>query len=201
MPTVNKYNCDINIMIRGIGGQGVKLAGTIIGQAALLDGRHAVQSTKYGSAITGGETRSEIKVSTKKIIYPRITDIDVYIALTLDDLQNYFESTVYITALASSRIIPEKIKDKLIIAPMFEIAEKIGNRKVTNMVLIGILNQLFNLASDDAFIGSIKYQTDARFHESNIEAYKQGANLDLSKLNTPEVLESANICRINEPRG
>jgi len=29
MPTVNKYNCDINIMIRGIGGQGVKLAGTV----------------------------------------------------------------------------------------------------------------------------------------------------------------------------
>ena len=201
MPTVTTDNCDINIMIRGIGGQGVKLAGTIIGQAALLDGRHAVQSTKYGSAITGGETRSEIKVSTKKIIYPRITDIDAYIALTLDDLENYFESTVYITTLATSRKIPEKIKDKIILAPMFEIAEEIGSRKVMNMVLIGILNQLFNLASDDAFIGSIKYQTGERFHESNIEAYKKGVALDLSKYNSPEVLEQASVCRIKEPRG
>lgn len=201
MLTNPNNNCDINIMIRGIGGQGVKLAGTIIGQAALLDGRHAVQSTKYGSAITGGETRSEIKVSIERIVYPRITDIDAYIALTLDDLENYFESTVYITALATSRKIPEKIKDKLILAPMFEIAEEIGNRKVMNMVLIGILNQLFNLASDDAFIGSIKYQTDERFHKSNIEAYKQGVALDLSKYNSSEVLELASICRIKEPRG
>ncbi|MHA1124268.1 MAG: 2-oxoacid:acceptor oxidoreductase family protein [Candidatus Heimdallarchaeota archaeon] len=201
MPTATINNCDINIMIRGIGGQGVKLAGTIIGQAALLDGRHAVQSTKYGSAITGGETRSEIKVSTEKIIYPRITDIDVYIALTLDDLQNFFESRVYISALASSRIIPKKIKDKLILAPLFEIAEKVGNRKVTNMVLIGVLNQLFNLASDDAFIGSIKHLTAERFHKSNIEAYKQGVALDLSKYNTSGVLGLADICKIKEPRG
>ncbi len=201
MPTALTDNCDINIMIRGIGGQGVKLAGTIIGQAALLDGRHAVQSTKYGSAITGGETRSEIKVSTKKIIYPRITDIDVYIALTLDDLEKYFESKVYIASLATSRIIPEKIKDKVILAPMFDIAEKVSSRKVTNMVLIGILNQLFNLASDEAFIGSIKYQTDERFHKSNIEAYKQGAALDLTKYNSSEVLGFADVCRIKEPKG
>ena len=198
MPTNSNNNCDINIMIRGIGGQGVKLAGTIIGQAALNDGRHAVQSTKYGSAITGGETRSEIKVSTKKVIYPRITDIDAYIALTLDDLQKYFESTVYITALASSRIIPEEIKDKLILAPMFDMAEKIGNRKVTNMVLIGILNQLFNLASDKAFIDAIKKLTDKRFHKSNIEAYKQGVALDLTKYNSAKVLEIADVCKIKE---
>lgn len=201
MPMNSKNNCDINIMIRGIGGQGVKLAGTIIGQAAILDGRHAVQSTKYGSAITGGETRSEIKISTKIIIYPRITDIDAYIALTFDDLENYFESSVYITTEAVAKKIPEKIKEKLILAPMIDIAEKIGNRKVMNMVLLGILNQLFNIASDDAFIGSIKYLTGEKFHESNIEAYKQGVALDLTKYNSSDVLSLANICAIKEPRG
>ena len=71
----------INIMIRGIGGQGVKLAGTILGQAAINDNHHAVQTTRYGSAITGGETRSEIKISGKEIIYPKVTKIDLYVAL------------------------------------------------------------------------------------------------------------------------
>ncbi|NHJ46792.1 MAG: hypothetical protein FK733_03295 [Asgard group archaeon] len=199
MPTNSKNeNCDINIMIRGIGGQGVKLAGTIIGLAAIHDGRDAVQSTKYGSAITGGETRSEIKVSTKKIIYPRITDIDVYIAFTLDDLENYFESTIYLTATEVAKIIPEAIKDKLIIAPLISIADEIGNRKVANVVLVGVLNKLFNLASDEAFIDSIKKLTPKKFHKSNIEAYKQGYALDLTKFTSKEILDLADICRINE---
>ncbi len=197
MPMKSKNeNCDINIMIRGIGGQGVKLAGTIIGQAAIQDGRHAVQSTKYGSAITGGETRSEIKVSTKKIIYPRITEIDVYVALTLDDLENYFDAIVYLTATEVAKKIPKKIENKLLLAPMIEIAENISNRKVVNMVLIGILNQLFNLASDEAFIAAIKEHTAAKFHESNIEAYKKGATLDLTKYNQKEILELAEVCSI-----
>lgn len=199
MPTKSsKDNCDINIMIRGIGGQGVKLAGTIIGHAAIHDGRYAVQSTKYGSAITGGETRSEIKVSTKKIIYPRITNIDVYVALTLDDLENYFESLIYLTATEVAKRIPKDIKNSLLVAPMIEIAENIGNRKVVNMVLIGILNQIFNLASDKSIISAIKELTSKQFHESNIEAYKQGTSLDLTKYNSKEILELADICRIKE---
>ncbi|NPE07702.1 MAG: hypothetical protein GNW80_05430 [Asgard group archaeon] len=201
MPTNSKSkNCDINIMIRGIGGQGVKLAGTIIGQAAILDGRSAVQSTKYGSAITGGETRSEIKVSTKKIIYPRITDIDVYVALTLDDLENYFESMIYITAVEVAKRIPNPIKEKIILAPMIEIAEEAGNMKAMNMVLLGILNQLFNLASPGAFIGAIKALTDQRFHDVNIKAFEKGFALDLHKYNSEEKLILADVCRIKEQK-
>ncbi len=197
MPMNSKNeNCDINIMIRGIGGQGVKLAGTIIGQAAINDGHHAIQSMKYGSAITGGETRSEIKVSTEKIIYPRVTDIDVYVALTLDDLENYFESIIYITVLEVAKRIPKEIKNKVILAPILGIAEKIGSSKVVNMVLLGILNQLFNLASTDSFIEAIKELTAKSFHKSNIEAFKQGSKLDLTKYNDKTTLEQAEICRI-----
>ncbi|HUT79988.1 MAG TPA: 2-oxoacid:acceptor oxidoreductase family protein [Candidatus Bathyarchaeia archaeon] len=189
-------NCDINIMIRGIGGQGVKLAGTIIGQAAIYDGRHAVQSMKYGSAITGGETRSEIKVSTEEIIYPRVTEIDVYVALTQDDLDNYFESRIYLTATEVAKTIPEAIKGKLILAPMIEAAEELRNRKIANVVLIGILNRLFNLASEEAFIEAIKSLSPKKYHEDNIAAYKLGYKIDLSKYNSSKILEQANICRI-----
>ena len=199
MPTNSKSkNCDINIMIRGIGGQGVKLAGTIIGHAAITDGRSAVQSTKYGSAITGGETRSEIKVSTEKIIYPRITDIDVYVALTLDDLENYFESLIYITSNEVAKRIPKSIKEKIVLAPMIEIAEEVGSMKAMNMVLIGILNQLFNLASSEAFILAIKSHTAEIFHEVNIKAYEKGFALDLKKYNSEDILLLADVCRIKE---
>ncbi len=198
MPMNSTNNCDINIMIRGIGGQGVKLVGTIIGQAALYDKRHAVQSMKYGSAITGGETRSEIKVSTKKIIYPRVTDIDVYVALTQDDLDKYFESVVYIAAKEVAERIPEAIKDKTLMVPLMTIAEQVGNIRAANLVLAGILNQLFDLASEEAFIKAIEYLLPIKHHELNIKAFKMGEKYDLSQDNDSSILEQADICRIEE---
>jgi len=198
MPMNSTNNCDINIMIRGIGGQGVKLVGTIIGQAALYDKRHAVQSMKYGSAITGGETRSEIKVSTKKIIYPRVTDIDVYVALTQDDLDKYFESVVYIAAKEVAERIPEAIKDKTLMVPLMTIAEQAGNIRAANLVLAGILNQLFDLASEEAFIKAIEYLLPIKHHELNIKAFKMGEKYDLSQDNDSSILEQADICRIEE---
>lgn len=198
MPTNSTNNCDINIMIRGIGGQGVKLIGTIIGQAALYDKRHAIQSMKYGSAITGGETRSEIKVSTKKIIYPRVTDIDVYVALTQDDMDKYFEAIVYIAAKEIVKIIPEAIKGKTLVVPLFTIAEQAGTIRAVNMVLAGILNQLFNLASEEAFIKAIEYLLPLKHHKVNIEAFKMGENFDLSQDNDISVLEKTDICKILE---
>lgn len=198
MPTNSTNNCDINIMIRGIGGQGVKLIGTIIGQAALFDKRHAVQCMKYGSAITGGETRSEIKVSTKKIIYPRVTDIDVYVALTQDDLDKYFESVVYIAAKEVVNRIPGAIKDKTLVAPLLTIAEQAGNIRAANMVLAGLLNQLFNLASEESFVKAIEYLLPVKHHELNIKAFKMGEKYDLSQDNDSSIVEKADFCKIND---
>jgi 2-oxoglutarate ferredoxin oxidoreductase subunit gamma len=183
-------------MIRGIGGQGVKLAGTIIGQAAMLAGRYAVQSMKYGSAITGGETRSEIIVSTEKIIYPKVTDIDVYVGLTQDDLKNYFEARVYLCDNHVAKKIPEKIKDKIIVAPMIHIAEQLGNSKAANFVLIGILTQLFNLADKESFIKALKMHLSPRFHELNINALEEGINLDLMEYNSEDVIALAKECEL-----
>jgi 2-oxoglutarate ferredoxin oxidoreductase subunit gamma len=185
-------------MIRGIGGQGVKLAGTIIGQAAIYDGRHAVQSMKYGSAITGGETRSEIKVSADEIIYPKVTDIDVYVALTQDDLLEYFEARLYVAEEDVSKKIPEEIKEKLLLVPIFKIANDIvGNSKTANVVLLGILTQLFNIATPESMEKAIKELTPPRFHEPNIKAFKEGLSIDLSKTNSKKILKLAELCAIN----
>ncbi|MHA1171078.1 MAG: 2-oxoacid:acceptor oxidoreductase family protein, partial [Candidatus Heimdallarchaeota archaeon] len=94
--------------------------------------------------------------------------------------------------------IPKKIKEKTILAPMIAIAEEAGNMKATNMVLLGILNQLFDLASPKAFIQAIKSLTAARFHDVNIKAFKKGSALDLNKYNSEDILLLADICRIKE---
>ena len=48
------------IRFAGFGGQGVVLAGTIVGYAAIHDGKWVSGSTSYGAQARGGSTRSEV---------------------------------------------------------------------------------------------------------------------------------------------
>ena len=62
----------VQIRIAGIGGQGIKVAGTILGEAATECGYHASQVVTYTPAARGGPIYSDIQVSDKPIQYPVI---------------------------------------------------------------------------------------------------------------------------------
>ena len=79
-----------DIRVCGFGGQGVILAGFIIGKAAcVFDKYNAVQSQSYGPEARGGAARSEVIISDEKIGYPRPTSIDVYVAMAQEAFNTY----------------------------------------------------------------------------------------------------------------
>ena len=81
------------IRICGFGGQGVILAGFIIGKAAaVFMNYYAVQSQSYGPEARGGAARSEIIISDEKIGYPRPTSVDFLVAMSQESLDR--KSTV-----------------------------------------------------------------------------------------------------------
>ena len=57
------------IRICGFGGQGIILAGVILGEAMVKAGYQAVQTQSYGPESRGGAARSEVVVSTGPIDY------------------------------------------------------------------------------------------------------------------------------------
>ena len=72
----------ISVRLSGFGGQGVVLAGVILGRAAsLYSGLNATQSQSYGVESRGGYCRSEVIISDKPIDYPKITEGDADILL------------------------------------------------------------------------------------------------------------------------
>ena len=48
------------LRLSGTGGQGLILAGIILAEAALLDGKLAIQSQSYGPEARGGSSKSEV---------------------------------------------------------------------------------------------------------------------------------------------
>src|SRR3974390_204435 len=78
------------VRIAGFGGQGVVLAGVLLGTAsAVTDGRRAVQTQSYGAAARGGGARSEGVISDEPIVYPRVTHPDILVAMSEEAMQKY----------------------------------------------------------------------------------------------------------------
>ena len=78
------------IRIGGFGGQGVILAGIILGKSAcLFDGKEAVQTQSYGPEARGGASKCEVVISDSEIDYPKVLTPDIFIAMSNEALVKY----------------------------------------------------------------------------------------------------------------
>lgn len=69
------------ILIGGIGGQGVVYAANLLGKAATAEGKFASAAAHYGPESRGSVTTSEVVISDEPIDYPYTEQPDVFIAL------------------------------------------------------------------------------------------------------------------------
>jgi 2-oxoglutarate ferredoxin oxidoreductase subunit gamma len=165
------------IRICGFGGQGIILAGFIIGKAAsVFMDYHAVQSQSYGPEARGGAARSEVIISDEKIGYPRPLSVDCLVAMSQESFDSYRgdirEDTVII-------VDPDLVKNHKIGRPTYkvhgqQIAEEIGNKIVTNIVMVGAFTSIYEILTPESVKESIIDSVPKRFTELNVNAFEKG---------------------------
>ena len=77
----------VEFRLSGSGGQGLLLAGIVLAEAAILEGKNAVQTQSYGPEARGGASKSEVIISDGPIDYPKATIVDICLAMTQEALQ------------------------------------------------------------------------------------------------------------------
>jgi 2-oxoglutarate ferredoxin oxidoreductase subunit gamma len=71
------------IRLSGFGGQGIMLAGQILGKAAVVnEGRNAMMAQSYGPESRGGASVAEIIIDDGEIDYPRVINPDAIMVLS-----------------------------------------------------------------------------------------------------------------------
>ena len=70
------------IRLTGSGGQGLITGGIILAEAAILDGKNALQSQSYGPEARGGASKAEVIISDKEIVFPNGWEKDLTIKIT-----------------------------------------------------------------------------------------------------------------------
>ena len=73
----------------GTGGQGLITAGIILAEAALLDGKMAIQSQSYGPEARGGSSKAEVIISDADIHFGRVMHPETLLVMSQEAADKY----------------------------------------------------------------------------------------------------------------
>lgn len=169
------------LRLTGSGGQGVILASIILADIALQAGNYVAQSQAYGPEARGGVCKAEVVVSDTKIGFTKVMNPTFLLTLTQASLDS-FSKTIdenCILLVDSSLSIPSNIKyKKLYQYPILEVAKtKVGKAFTANIVAVGLISKLLNLASVDVVLETVKRYIPKGTEEINFKALEEGFNL------------------------
>ena len=184
-----------NIMIVGVGGQGTLLASRILGNAVIALGKDVKVSEVHGMSQRGGSGVTYVKFGDK-VYSPIIDKGEADIVLAFELLEAY-RALPFVKAggkmiLNSQKIDPmpvitgaaqypadieKKIAEKVDLAavPALELAEKAGNARAVNVVLIGVMAKNTDIPYEH-WVETIKKTVPAKFLDVNLAAFDLGFN-------------------------
>ena len=140
-------------LIAGFGGQGVLLIGQLIAKAAIRQGYEVSWMPSYGPEMRGGEANCAVVVSDEPIGSPLVSEPPVLVAMNKPSLVKFMPmmpvggTLLYNASLIEGVELRQDIK--VIAVGCNEIAEKLGNSRVSNMVMLGAVQAATEVVSDD----------------------------------------------------
>ena len=178
------------IIISGFGGQGVLFAGQLLSYAAMDHGLEVTWIPSYGPEMRGGTANCTVIISTEEIGAPIVAHPTAVMAFNRPSLDK-FEDVVKpggVLVVNSSMVdrVPSRSGIKIIRLPASEIAEQIGDKRLTNMVMLGALLSNLSVLPIEALERAISEHSPARharFIPLNLRAIREGAAFQKENMN------------------
>ena len=189
----------MNILVSGVGGQGVILFSNIISDLALTAGLDVKKSEVHGMAQRGGSVTTHIRYAPK-VFSPLIEEgtADVIVAFEMMEALRYIHflgpdgrliyDTHRIDPLPVStgvveRPADEQLNQRLAVrapnrrtVPAFETALKLGNARVQNTVMLGAISCFLEFP-DEAYRQALARLVKPKVVELNLKAFAEGRAL------------------------
>lgn len=171
------------IRFAGFGGQGIILAGVIMGEGAILDGKDAVQTQSYGPESRGGAARSEVIIADEDIDYPAVIEADYFIALSQPGYDKYGKDVKKgATVIVDQNLVeadrhPEA--SDFYRMPFAKTADKLGNRIVMNIVMLGTVCAITKVVDKEKLLDAVKVRVPKKFLDLNVKAFNEGYKIGI----------------------
>ncbi|MEW6051092.1 MAG: indolepyruvate oxidoreductase subunit beta [Candidatus Zixiibacteriota bacterium] len=190
-----------DILIVGVGGQGVLLASEILSEAAMSAGFDVKKSEIHGMSQRGGVVSSHVRIAPK-VYSPTIQEGQADILLSFEQAEGLRAITWLkkggIAIVSRTTLIPaivtssrkyhypldavaemKKKLNRVIGVEADKIAGELGNPRLVNTILLGILSNYMSF-DYDLWIETIKSKVKPKLVDINITAFKRGRDISLS---------------------
>jgi 2-oxoglutarate ferredoxin oxidoreductase subunit gamma len=175
----------MNIRFSGFGGQGIVLSGFIMGNAAINEGKNAIQNQSYGSESRGGACRSDVIISDRNINELSPPEVDVLVSMSHSAFEKYIPmlKSGGTLIIDTDLVFPENVeKFKYYGLPATDIAyKKFGRKIIGNMVMIGYVTAITKIVSKKAVKDSIKNNVPKGTEDLNLKAFEEGYKMGLAE--------------------
>jgi 2-oxoglutarate ferredoxin oxidoreductase subunit gamma len=167
------------VRFSGFGGQGIILAGYIVGKAATLyTDLNATLTQSYGPESRGGACAAELVLADEPVHYPHVIAPDVLVAMSQEAYDKYAGQVdaggliLFDDTLVDPDIVPHEAP--VLGVPATHIAAELGRRIVANIVMLGFFTGVTGLVPADAMRQTILASVPKGTEKLNTEAFEHG---------------------------
>jgi 2-oxoglutarate ferredoxin oxidoreductase subunit gamma len=171
----------LEIKLCGVGGQGMGLAGRRLGQAAILAGLHATETTAYGVESRGGLSNADVIISPDLILFPEIRRPDLILLMAEKglkyNLRGAHEKTLI---LFDPGTVHEAIDGpgRKVACPFLEIAlNEFNDRDAAMIIALGTLVEISRAVPWEQLEEAVEKGFPTKAWEGNRKALARGKDL------------------------
>ncbi len=169
------------IRFAGFGGQGLLLAGILLGKTAcLFGGKQAAQTQSYGTEARGGASQCNVVIDDQEITYVGVVTPDVFVVMSqeaYDKLIGEVKEGGLVFYDSDLVKIRENPKLRQIPVPSTSTAKDLGRQMVANVVMLGAMVEGTQILQADQVKTCLKDSVPPGTEELNLKAFDKGRSL------------------------
>ncbi len=170
------------IVFSGTGGQGLITAAVVFAEAAVFhEGLEAVQTQSYGPEARGGSSRADVIVATDPIMFPKILEPNIVIALSQEAYDKYAwivrPGGIIIIDTAEVKVRSSTTARQAAMDFSRTVEERFGTKLPVNMAVVGALAGVVDYMAIESIERVVRSRFDERFVENNVGALYLGFEL------------------------
>ncbi|MBI4608372.1 MAG: 2-oxoacid:acceptor oxidoreductase family protein [Candidatus Rokubacteria bacterium] len=165
------------VRLAGYGGQGIVLAGLLLGKAvALYDGKEAVFTQSYGPEARGGASSADVVIADGPVDYPLVTRPDCLVVMFQEAYERYRLDLVEggLLVLDQDLVKPDTRERGFHAIPATRLAEELGKKIAANVVMLGFFAAVSGVVSRHAMETALRSTLAPRLLDLNLKAFSAG---------------------------
>jgi len=177
------------VRLAGMGGQGVILAGMILGRAkSIIENKFATMTQDFGPEARGGAASCAVILSDDPILYPNVTNPDTLVAMS----QEAFTKYIGVVKPGGKLLIEEDLVKldgvdidssiQVFSIPATRLAEEIGRKIVLNIVMYGFVAAVTGLVSEETARQAVEASIPKGTEKLNLAAFEKGYQYGVDQL-------------------